>query len=124
MYSTIRSSPPSCGTIVADGGAVAQDRRAVARRDHLGEAVRDEEDRAAPFALRAHDREDALGEVGRQRGGDLVEQQQLRLARERAREVDHALHRQRHVAGQLREVDVEVHLAQAVARTARASTSA
>ena len=46
----------------------------------------------------AHDREDALGEVGRQRRGDLVEQQQLRVARERAREVDHAQHRQRHVA--------------------------
>ena len=50
---------------------------------------------------RAHHREHALGEVGRQRGGDLVEQQQLRVARERAREVDHAQQRQRHVADEL-----------------------
>ena len=70
---------------------------------------RTERPRLAPLA---HHREDALGEVGRQRGGDLVEQQQLRIARERAREVDHPQQRQRQVAGQLGEVDVEVHRAQ------------
>ena len=61
---------------------------------------------------RAHHVEDALGEVGGQRRRDLVEDQKLRVARERAREVDHAQQRQRHVVRLLVEVDVEVELAQ------------
>ena len=72
----------------------------------------DEQNGQPPLALRPHHREDALGEVRRQGGRDLVEQEQLRLPRERARQVDHAEHRQRHVAGELREVDVELHAVQ------------
>jgi hypothetical protein len=45
------------------GTAVAQDRRAVAARDHLLEAVCDEEDGAALFALSPHHLENPLGEI-------------------------------------------------------------
>ena len=92
--------------------AVAQHRRAVAVRDHLTQAVRDEERRAAALLLPAHHVEDALREVGRKGGGDLVEDQQLRLARERARQVDHPQERQRHVERLLPEVDLEIELVQ------------
>ena len=61
---------------------------------------------------RAHHVEDALGEVGGERGRDLVQDQELRVARERAREVEHPQQRQRHVDRLLVEVDVEVELAQ------------
>ena len=44
--------------------------------------------------------------------GDLVEDQQLRVAGERARQVDHAQQRQRHVDRLLAEVDLQVELAQ------------
>ncbi len=80
--------------------------------DHLAEAVGDEERRAAALLLAPHHVEDALGEVGRERGGDLVQDQQLRVARERAREVEHPQQRQRQVGGLLAEVDLEVELAQ------------
>ena len=75
--------------------------------------MRDEENRAAAFPLRLHDREDALGQIRGQRGRDLVEDQQPRVACERAREVEHAQHRQGHVEYMLAEVDVEVELVQA-----------
>ena len=65
--------------------------------------------------LAPHHVEDALGQVGRERGGDLVQDQQLRVARERAREVDHPQQRQRHVERLLVEVDLEVELAQLTA---------
>ena len=42
--------------------------------------------------------EDLLGQVGGQRGGDLVEQQQLRVVGQRPGEVEHAQRRQRQVA--------------------------
>ena len=102
-----------------DRAAVAEDRRAVAGLDHLVEPVRDEQHRAARSRGGAHHREHALGEVGGKRGRDLVEQQQLRVARERAREVDHPQHRQRHVADELPEVDVEVHRVQLAPHRAR-----
>ena len=65
----------------ADGLAVAQHGGAVAQRRDLDEAVRDEDDGAAGLALAAHDVEHALGKVGRQRGGHLVEQQHVGLDR-------------------------------------------
>ena len=65
----------------ADGLAVAQHRGAVAERRDLDEAVRDEDDRAAGLALAADDVEHALGEVGGQRRGHLVEQQHVGLDR-------------------------------------------
>ena len=61
------------------------------------------------LALAAHHGEDPLREIGRQRRGDLVKEQQLRVAGERAREVDHPQERQRHVGHELAEVDVELH---------------
>ena len=74
MCSTICRSPPP-GDERPDVTAVPQHRRAVADRDHLGQPVRDEEDRATTLAPVPHHREHALGEIGRQRRGDLVEQQ-------------------------------------------------
>ena len=50
------------------------------------------------LALAAHHVEHALGEVGRQRGGHLVEQQHVGLDRQRARQVEHAQHGERNVA--------------------------
>ena len=97
MYSTIFSSPPSCGIERADVAAVAEHGRAVAVRDHLAQAVGDEERRAAALLLAAHHVEDALGEVGGERRRDLVQDQELRVAGERAREIDHPQQRQRHV---------------------------
>ena len=59
----------------------------------------------------AHHGEHPLGEVRRQGGGDLVEEQQLRVEREGAGEVEHAQERQRDVAHLLAEVEaVEVHV--------------
>ncbi len=92
----------------ADVAAVAEDRRAVAVRDHLAQAVRDEEGGALTLLLPPHHLEDALREVRRERGRDLVEDQELRVARERAREVEHAEYRQRHVERLLRHIDMEV----------------
>ena len=80
--------------------------------DHLAQAVRDEQGRAPALLLSLHHREDPLGEIRRQRGRDLVEDQELRIARERAREVEHPLHRQRHVQHLLAEVDLEIEVAQ------------
>ena len=95
-----------------DVAAVAEHGGAVAVRDHLAQAVGDEERRAAALLLAPHHVEDALGEVGGKRGGDLVQDQELRVARERAREVEHPQQRQRHVDRLLVEVDLEVQLAQ------------
>jgi hypothetical protein len=95
-----------------DRAAVAQDRRPITRRDHLLQPVGDEEHRPALLTRVAHDGEDALGEVRGERGRDLVEEQEPRPPGERPREVDHAEHRERKVAGELREVDVEVEAAE------------
>ena len=92
--------------------AVAEHGGAVAVRDHLAEAVGDEERRAAALLLAPHHVEDALGEVGGERGGDLVQDQELRVMCERAREVEHPQQRQRHVDRLLVEVDLELQVAQ------------
>ena len=49
-------------------------------------------------ALAPHDVEHPLGEVGRQRRGHLVEEQHVRLDRQRAREVEDAQDGERQVA--------------------------
>ena len=71
------SSPPSRGTIVA---TAAPSRRIVARSHDaitsLSRWVMNSTERPRS-RRRAHDGEDALGEVGRQCGRDLVEQQEL-----------------------------------------------
>ncbi len=88
----------------ADGLAVAQHGGAVAERRDLEEAVRDEDHRAAGLALPADDVEDALGEIGGQRRGHLVEQQHVGLdrparGRDRARAAPRAGCRGRRRAG-------------------------
>ena len=90
----------------ADGLAVAQHGGAVAERRNLDEAMRDEDDGASGLALAAHDVEHPLGEVGRQRGGHLVEQQHVGLDRQRARQVEHAQHGERDVARGLAEIEI------------------
>ena len=92
----------------ADVAPVPEHGRVVAMGDHLAQAVRDEERGAASFLLRRHHREDALGEVGWERRRDLVEDQELRVARERAGEVEHPEQRQRQVGRLLGQVDLEV----------------
>ena len=93
-----------------DVATVAQHGAHVAVLAHLGEAVGDEQHRAVALLPPAHHGEHPLGQVGRQGGGDLVEEQQLRVERQRAGEVEHAQERQRHVAHLLAEVEaVEVH---------------
>jgi hypothetical protein len=80
--------------------------------DHLVEPVRDEQHRPASLALPAHRSENALGEVGRQSGSDLVQHKELRLTRKRASEIDHPEHRQRYISDELVEVDAELHRVQ------------
>ena len=72
----------------ADDDAVAQHRGAVAMRGDLRHAVRNENDRPAAFAPVTHHLEDPLGEIARQRGGDLVEHQDLGIGGERASQID------------------------------------
>ena len=67
-------------------------------------------------ALAADDVEHPLGEVGRQRGGHLVEEQHVGLERQRAREVEDALHGEREVAGDLAQVEVGRRRARAPSR--------
>ena len=112
MYSTIFTSPPSFGTSVPTSRAVAEDGR-VGRSGAITSRRRCvmKSDGAASFLLRRHHREDALGEVGWERRRDLVEDQELRVARERAGEVEHPEHRQRQVGRLLGEVDLEVEVA-------------
>ncbi len=69
----------------------------------------DEEHGAAALATLPHDVEDALGQVGGQRRRDLVEDQELRVVSERASQVEHAQDRQRQVADELAEADLEIH---------------
>ena len=102
-----------------DVATVTQHGAHVAVLAHLGEAVRDEQHRAVALAPPAHHGEHSLGQVRRQGGGDLVEEQQLRVERQGAGEVEHAQERQRHVAHLLAEVEaVEVHLGEVPAHGA------
>ena len=99
----------------ADRLALAQDGRPVADGGDLDHAVRDEDDRAVAAALAADDLEDALGEVGGQRRGHLVEHQHVGLDREGAGEVDDPERGQRQAPRQARQVEVfEAQLAEPV----------
>ena len=71
--------------------------------------MRDEEHASPPLAPVAHHREDPFRQVGRQRRGDLVEDEELRVLRERAREIEHPEHRQRQVVDELAEIEAELH---------------
>ncbi len=81
----------------AHGLAVAQHGGAVAEGADLEEAVGDEDDRLAGLAPPAHDVEHPLGEVGGQGRGHLVEEQDVRVDGQRAREVEDAQDRERQV---------------------------
>ena len=70
------------------------------------------EDRPTATTPVLHHREHPLGEIGRQRGGDLVKQQELRIPRHRSGEIDHPQERQRNIARLLTEVDLDVHRSQ------------
>ena len=76
---------------IADDAAVAQDDDAVGDREHLVEAVADEDDGDAMRAEIADDGEQRLGLVRRQRGGRLVEDQQFGVAGERLGDLDDLL---------------------------------
>ena len=84
----------------ADGLAVAEDGGAVAERGDLEEAVGNEDDGAALGTLAADDVEDALGEIGGEGGGHLVEEEDVGLERECAGEVEDADGGERQVAGE------------------------
>ena len=90
MSSTIRSSAPGA---MSTTPTVSPSRSTVARshsaRD-LEEAVRDEDDRPTGLALSPTTSSTLLGQVGRQRRGHLVEQQDVWLGRQRPREVHDA----------------------------------
>ena len=116
MYSTIFSSPPSFGTSVPTSRpsrrTVALSQCAITSR----EPMRDEEHRAAALASgAAMTAKTRSARSDGQRRRDLVQDQQLRVARERARQVEHAQQRQRHVGGLLGQVDVEVEVAEVAA---------
>ena len=79
IASNKRPSPPSPGTTLA---TLRPSRRMVARShmaQNFGEAMRDEEHRAAAALPLAHHREDMLGLIGRKGCSDLVEKKQLRI---------------------------------------------
>ena len=82
----------------ADGLAFAKHGRTVADRCDLDHAMRDEDDGPIAAALATDDLEHTLGQVRRQRRGDLVEQEHVGLDRQRARQIDDAQRGQRNVA--------------------------
>jgi hypothetical protein len=78
--------------------------------------VGDEQDGAPAAPLPAHDLQNSLRQVRRQRCGHLVEHQDIRLDREAPREIDDSQPGKRHPPGQVREVQLrEAQLRQPVA---------
>ncbi len=71
-----------------DVAAVAQDGRPVAHPEHLGQAMGDEEHRPTLVHPVPHHGEDMLRLIGGKGGGDLVEQEQLRVVGQRPGEVE------------------------------------
>ena len=96
--------------------SVAQYRGAVADRAHLGQPVRDKQDGATEGAPTAHHQEDPLGQVGGQRGSDLVQKQQLRLAGQGTSQVEHPQGGEGQIGDQLAQIDgPQIHLCQPTA---------
>ena len=116
ISSTIRSSEPS---VTSTTPTVSPSRRTVARSQTAAISIMpvgDEDDGAIAAPLAADDLEDALGEVGGQGRGHLVEHQDVGLDRERAGEVDDPERGERHAPRQARQVEVlEAELAEPVA---------
>ncbi len=103
------------GDVLADELAVAQDRHAVGDLEDLLEEVRDEHDRDAVGAERAHDLEQLGDLVGVQAGGGLVEDQELGVDVDGAGDRDELLDRDG-VRAELRlGVDVEAQAGQGLA---------
>jgi len=103
-----------------DVPAVAKYGRPVGQGEDLVQAMAHEQDRNAPLAQPADDREQAIDLVGRQRGRRLVEDQQAGLDRQRLGDLDQLLvgHRQApHRCADI-EPDVEL-LEQSLGRPAR-----
>ena len=106
MSSTIRSSEPS---LMSTTPTVAPSRRTVARSQTAAISIsrwemkmmQRSDPRWLPMTC-----EHPLGQVGRQRGGHLVEHQDMGLDRERARQVDDPQRGQRQVARDVGQVQV------------------
>ncbi len=112
---TMRSSLPRAVSVTPTVDAIAQHRGPVAQGRHFGHAMRDEDHRMPALAPAAHHREDFFGHVRGQRGGDLVEQQDLGIGGERPRKIDEPEDRLRQVAHEGREIDaLDPHLGQPV----------
>ena len=106
ISSTIRSSAPGA---MSTTPTVSPSRSTVARSQSAEISMKRCEMKMTErpvLALAADDVEHPFGEVGGQRGGHLVEQQHVRLDRQRAREVEHAQHRERQVAGGLADIEI------------------
>ena len=89
-----------------DGLALAQDGGPVADGGDLDQPMRDEDHGPVAAALAADDLEDALGQVRRQRGGHLVEHQDVRLDGHGAGEVDDPQRCQRDASRQARQIEL------------------
>ena len=89
----------------ADGDSVAQHGRAVAEHGDFGHAMRDEDHARATAAKIPHDLEHALGKIGRQRRGDLVQHQNVRVRRQRAGKIDQAQQSEIDIARHGREIN-------------------
>ena len=76
---------------VHDRAALAQDGHPVGDREHLLQAMRDEDEAAARLTAPAHDVEEPIDLSGRKGGRRLVEDDQLRLNAERLRDLDELL---------------------------------
>jgi hypothetical protein len=108
------------GGVGVDVAAVAEHGDAVADLLDLQQPVGDEQHRPAVLPGLPDGLEHAVGVVGRQRGGDLVQQQQRRVVGQHARQVEHAQQRQGQRPGRLGELDaVEAELADLAAEGAR-----
>ena len=78
----------SAGLQPADDAAVAHDRHLVGYREHLGQLVRDDDDRLSLLAHAPEDDEEFLDFLRRQHGRRLIENQQPRVAVERFQQLD------------------------------------
>jgi hypothetical protein len=103
-----------------DVAAVAQHRHPVADLLHLQQPVGDEQHRAALLACLPDGGEHAVGVVGRQRGGDLVQQQQRGVVGQDPCHVEHPQQRQGQRPRLLAQLDaVEVELGEPTAERGR-----
>ena len=93
-----------------DVPAVAEHGRPIAQREDLVEPVADEQDRHVAVAEPAHDREEPLDLVGRQRRGRLVEDQHPGLDREGLGDLDQLLVRHRQAPDRGADVELDVEL--------------